>query len=228
MRVRVFRASLLVVYLFCPLAASASIINLLTNPGFEAGDFSGWTTGGTSTSFGVSTDGNLIAGTSSLLGPMFTNVRTGTYSTSAAVAAHEPVGLTLSQMLAVVPGGVYTVGFWVNADAPEDFGFGLAGTEILVNGVPLALTRPEQIDTINGFNGPGSANFANVFGTFRAAASQTSATVQFTLTGSGEERAGLNFDDFEVTAAVPEPRSLLLLGTGLAAVAARRRFKKRN
>jgi hypothetical protein len=51
-------------------------VNLLANPGFETGDFTGWTVGRTSPQFGVATDGTPIPfpSTDQVLNPAFQNV----------------------------------------------------------------------------------------------------------------------------------------------------------
>jgi hypothetical protein len=56
--------------------------------------------------------------------------------------------------------------------------------------------------------------YTQVDGTFTAASSGP-ANVAYFLSGSGTGDAGLSFDDFYVNSPVPEPSSLLLMGSGL-------------
>ena len=86
--------------------------NLLTNPGFEAGDASGWTVTGDAAS-GVATDGTPIP---DFFGPptATVEVRSGQYAfhNLTAGTAFPPVGSTLTQTAAVLPNTSYEVGFY--------------------------------------------------------------------------------------------------------------------
>ncbi|MEO8725589.1 MAG: carbohydrate binding domain-containing protein [Acidobacteriaceae bacterium] len=97
-----------------PTATFAST-NLVTNPGFETGDFTGWTLGGNC--------------------GLFCNVttfmpHTGTYS-----AQLGPVGSdgTLSQTISTVAGDAYTFSFWLAAESgtPNDFSAMFDGNTLL-------------------------------------------------------------------------------------------------
>ena len=196
----------------------AQSLNLLANPGFETGDFSGWTIGGLILGAGVEVDGTTIGGTDPTLGDIFQNVRSGNYGGHALVSVlPDKAGIILSQDVAVTPDTLYSVGFFLGTDAPGTFGFGFAsfglpGTQIVVDGLarpfnpqPVAM----QLDRSNGGNGDMPENFFALSTIFRTGAAQTQATVSFDITGSGTSIGAFSFDDFWVVA-VPEPSTSVL------------------
>jgi hypothetical protein len=102
-------ASLLLMMLFSPCGAA----NLVTNPGFETGDFTGWTQSGNTG---------------------FTSVSGGVYAHAGNYGAQlGPVGSNgfLSQSLAVTP-GTYNISFWLMSDGgtPNDFSVSLNGATV--------------------------------------------------------------------------------------------------
>jgi hypothetical protein len=204
-----------ILVLFCFLVAAPAFADqLLNNPGFETGNFSGWTLNGNSPNYGVATAGTPITGTYPSLGSMTVVVNSGSYAGYAVVCKSsslcEPSGdlngdyLDLSQAISVVPGDTYTVGMWIAASA------GLYGGSSTIS-----------VDGSSIFSGSGSGDITSTYkffsGTFTA--SDPNPTIDFHIQGSGAYDAGFSFDDFSVTGTpgtpAPEPGTLALLGTGL-------------
>jgi 6-phosphogluconolactonase (cycloisomerase 2 family) len=161
--------------------------NLLTNPGFETGGFTGWTVTPDPVAYGVNTAGFIIPGTYPEFGPMPVIVHSGTYASYAAVcsACYPPpngIYLGLSQTLTLTPGDIYTVSFWIGNGSSLNFG---GYEQVLVNG-QLAFWRNPTIF-------PG---YQMISGTFTAL--QATNTITFILSGSGTGAAGLAFDDLSV------------------------------
>ena len=98
-------ASTVMVILFTFAANATAAGNILVNPGFEAGDFSGWTVGGNSIQIGVARDGTPIPHVDPEFVPAFQNVRSGGFAGNALVTdVHAPTQLiTLTQVVAVNP-----------------------------------------------------------------------------------------------------------------------------
>jgi hypothetical protein len=210
------------------MSAPAFATNLLSNPGFEAGSFAGWTVGGNSTNTGVDLDGVLITGDDPPFTPSHVNVRSGQYAGYAVVQnGDDPVErILLEQTVPVVAGANYSVGFWLGNDSQSIFGYELddAHMQIFVNGAGL-LSGPTPNFPAQG---PTPADFFE-FSSVWASGSATSATVVFAINGSGTARAGLPFDDFYFDGpAVPEPAAVILLGMGLAGIAVRRANRERS
>ena len=207
--------------------ASTAQANLLTNSGFETGDFTGWTVGGTTGGSGVALDGFLIAGAVSPFVPAYANVRSGSYAGYGAIAASPGEFLSLSQSV-MLGGGSYTAGFYMGNDSQSAFGIDnaiLAGQlAILVDGasVPFSIRYP----TNNFPTGSTPADMYEFAIDFAAVAG--SHQIEYRISGSGTSRAGISVDDFYLIGAgsVPEPGTLALLGLSLAGLAASRRRKK--
>jgi PEP-CTERM motif len=195
MRVKTLLAFVAVAILLCAPAAFAQ--NLLTNGGFETGDFTGWTTGGNFEDTEVTTgafyeysgaqEGNFYA----VLGPVGTDG-------------------TLSQSFATTPGASYTFSFWLASvgDNPSDFSAYWDGNQV------LSLTNPNTGSAWSQFTfsetGTGNDTISFSFRDDPAYIALDNVSVTANTGGS-----------------VPEPSSFLLLGSGALGLAGfiRRKFR---
>jgi hypothetical protein len=153
--------------------------NLLANPGFETGDFTGWTVSGNSPNYGVNVAGFQIAGTDYATTVL---VHSGTFAGYAVVCGlFCDVYLDLSQRVNVVPGATYWAGFWLGDGSNQPFGNSVT---ISVDGAPILLTWDVQVE-------PGYHFVGGVF-----AATDAQPVIDFHIEGSGGALAGFSFDDF--------------------------------
>jgi hypothetical protein len=157
--------------------------NPLSNPGFETGDFTGWTVAGTSSNYGVNTEGYPIIGTDGTV-----VVHSGTYAGYALVDLTYDF-LELSQVVSLDP-GTYSVGLWAGNGSQSAFGDSIY---ISIDGRPIRLTSDPVIE-------PG---YQFVGGTFLAL--NLNPVILFHLQGSGSGAAGLSFDDFSLTRVGVDP-----------------------
>lgn len=210
-----------------PLACFAVPINLLANPGFETGNFSGWVVGGNSIQVGVAIDGTAIPNADIPFPPNFQNVRSGTFAGNALIKdGFDPVErIILSQTVAVSPNQNVAVGFWMGNDSGSAFGVTIDSThtQIFIDGIGLLANSFLNIPP-----GANPGNFIEFSGSF-STGGRTSITVAFAINGSGTSRVGASFDDFrfvsESPVAIPEPATLALLVLSLAGIGLGRRRK---
>jgi hypothetical protein len=205
-------ASTVMVILFTFAANATAAGNILVNPGFEAGDFSGWTVGGNSGQAGVAIDGTPIPKVDPEFVPAFQNVRSGGFAGNALVTdVHAPTQLiTLTQVVAVNPDQDIDAGFWIGNDSHHDFGISIDPnhTEIFIDDGALLASGSRNIVA-----GSGPSNFVELHRVFNTG-SRTNLTVTYEINGSGTAPAAVSFDDFFFTP-VPESSALLALGMGL-------------
>jgi MYXO-CTERM domain-containing protein len=192
--------------------------NLVTNPGFETGAFTGWTVVNHSTSgvAGYSGDGTQD------LNP-FLGVAAASYgypANSGNDYAYFGVGgttVTLSQLISTTAGGGYTVTFDLANDYSSDPTHGYINSVAGSFGAAAPLTLSNVIGTEDG-NGNETYTQYKFYGL--ATSASTSLTFNF------QNDAGqFSLDDVSVVSGTPEPSSWSLALTALGAVifAARRR-----
>src|ERR1022692_381428 len=120
------RKTLLFIAMLASIALRAHA-NLVVNPGFETGNFTGWTTIGSTAFMSVSTSNPHSGQFAADLGPQ--NTDSG-----------------LEQLITTIPGHSYVVSFWLKLDTagtPNDFSASFAGVNImsLVNSPGVGYTQ---------------------------------------------------------------------------------------
>ena len=189
-------------------AATCPSGNLVTNCGFETGDFSGWTLSGID--FDQGNEGNLFGVEGS--DPFGPGPHSGNSQAYFADQFANP--LTMSQSIATTAGTQYTIAFWM-AEATDGPGTQHDQLSVSFGGasLPTLTNVTDQGYTEYTFTGTGNAG---------------STLLSFTF---GNDIGQFQIDDIGVTGpapAIPEPSMLAMFGLGALALAARRKvFGKR-
>ena len=207
----VLRAALLVAVPFTFLSGTVSAANIVNNPGFETGDFTGWTT-------------HICTGACTFQA-FFVASGVGQASTFAAdtacvgVACLDPItGDWLSQVLTTTAATSYTFSFWTNpgtsANSPT------VEADVYWNGVQVGgfVNEPAGYSqfTISGLVATGSTSVLEITARHDPADLFID---NICVSSTGDCGA--------VVAGVPEPFSFALTGFGLAAVGFAR-FRRRK
>ena len=172
---------------------------LVTNGGFETGDFTGWTVTGTATS---------SAFASEFYGVDTMDAASGTYG---AYLGSEFSTLTLSQSLAVQPAHYYTVSFSLAQLSAPQTGF-TNSFQVLMGGQTVFSETNAPVSAYTNFS-------------FTTSTSPSAATSQMLQLVSENDLGFFSLDNVSLStgAATPEPASLLLIAPALAFFALRRR-----
>jgi hypothetical protein len=185
--------------------------NLVTNCGFETGNFTGWTLSGNDTPFEL---GNLygVEGVDPLDG---ISPHSGSYQ--AYFADLDANATTLSQTFATVVGGMYTVSWYLAQDTAPGTSFCgpvLCSNEFSASFGAATLVNLEAVPV------QGYTEYS-----YTVTASSASSVLDLTL---GNDLGEFLLDDVSVVA-TPEPAAYGLLATAIAMVGfSRRRAKQRS
>jgi hypothetical protein len=188
-------------------SSPAMASNIVLNPGFETDALAPWVGNPSSNEPWVVTGPSVFAHT----GQFYAS--TGCVGAQCMTPDPDPSGAWLYQDLATTPGTIYNLSFWYFPSAvPNDLA-------VLWNGVQV-------LDLLN--SGPGDTfNFFSVQGLLA-----TGATTRLEFLGQQAGQSFNGLDDVCVDrpggdcdgAAVPEPTSLVLIGSGLVGLFGQRRL----
>lgn len=194
-----------VAFVLATFSAGAAQANIVTNPGFETGDFTGWTLSG-DTSFTLVDDFFPHSGSfGAFLGTCDFDDPSCDGSTG-----------SITQTLATTAGASYDIEFWLNVEITPNF------LSVSFDGIVL-----DSLTDITTFIDGGCSHPSPIAGgcytLFSYTASASSATTDLVFTFQ-HDPWGWDLDDVSVEAAtaVPESGSLLLVAVGLIALLALR------
>jgi hypothetical protein len=178
--------------------------NIVVNCGFETGDFTGWTIGGT-------TSDPIVMGLPEYYGVDGLDANSGNYG--AYMSQDLFVGtspVTLSQTLATTAGDMYSVSFFLEQDsAPTTVGYVHAFSAAFGGTTMLSLTPTVAV--------PGTVGSFTEY-TYTETASAASTTLAFAFENDDNY---WSFDDVSVTqiaSATPEPSTAAMGGMALGAM----------
>jgi hypothetical protein len=163
---------------------------LITNPGFETGDFTGWTT-------------NAVAGA----GVVCSNINYPAHSGNCAAEFSPGLGnfFNLSQSFATTPGASYTFDFWLSNDGAD--GSAISFSASWNGGTVFSLTNQ-------------SSSFAYTHEAFATVtATGTSTAISFSGDGNNGHRWVLDDVNVSANSTTPEPGTIGMVLCGFTALA---------
>jgi hypothetical protein len=179
-------------------AQSAFADQLVTNGGFETGDFTGWTLTGPAT---TSSNPSAFYGVDNI------DAASGTYG--AYLGSDFTTPLTLSQILTVTPSHSYTVSFTLEQDAAPQTGFGNSFVATFGGQTIFSET-----------NAPVSAFTNYSFNVTTSSASTGTSALDFI---SENSLGYFSLDNVSVSTTTPEPATFLLIVPAIGLIALCRR-----
>ena len=197
MRIKTLLVVVAMALLVC--APTAFAQNLLTNGGFETGDFSGWSTTG-NFEFSSVTSGSFVS---------FTGAQEGTF-----YAVFGPVGSQggIFQSFSDTAGGSYNFSFWLNAVGDD----------------PSSVTVMWDGTTVYSATDPNTGNVWTNFNFTETGTGHDTVTFLFQDDPAYIALDNVSVTPQTGGTSVPEPSSFMLMGTGALALAGVIRRKLRG
>lgn len=185
---------------FLSFAARPLLANVITNGGFETGDFTGWSQSGNKFNTGV-TSALCPGGIPATCLP-----HSGSF---AAYFGDTPAGI--SQTVVTDPAATYTLDFWVKM-------FGSGDPPATPNEFQVVWNGNILTDIVNSADG----NWEHM--TFSGLSASSSSTLAFNISDFADW-IGLDDVTLDGVSSAPEPATISLLGLGIALAAVLRRSR---